>query len=150
MAVRPLKLPRPLLLSLRITVGLIFVLMGQWKIGHNEYAMGGRIGELFRFMETTGLWWDLVGWSQVVAGVLLITQRFASFAALVLFGITLNIAAVNLAFWPEFGTTMGLTAYALAALVLLLLHDLDRWQYVFWKQPPVVGGSAPPDGLSGS
>jgi hypothetical protein len=30
--------------------------MTAWKIGSNEYLMGGRIGERFTFMETTGLW----------------------------------------------------------------------------------------------
>jgi uncharacterized membrane protein YphA (DoxX/SURF4 family) len=135
---RPMKLPRSLAIFLRITVGLIFVAMGSWKVGSNEYHMGGRIGELFTFMESTGLWWDLVGWTQIVAGVLLMTQRFATFAAMVLFGVTMNVAAVNIAFWPEFATTMLLTAYAGVSLVLLLLHDLDRWEYIFWKHPPVL------------
>ena len=133
-----MKLPRFLLIFLRLTVGLIFVVMGLWKIGENEYSISGRVGELFTFMESTGLWWDLVGWTQVIAGVLLITQRFATVAALLLFGVTLNIAAVNIALWPEFGTTMTLTAYALVSLVLLLGHDLDRWQYIFWRQAPVL------------
>jgi uncharacterized membrane protein YphA (DoxX/SURF4 family) len=76
--IRPLKLHRALLVFPRVTVGLVFVLMGSWKIGQNEYRMGGRIGELFTFLETTGLWWDLVGWTQVMAGVLRITQRYAT------------------------------------------------------------------------
>jgi uncharacterized membrane protein YphA (DoxX/SURF4 family) len=138
MGVRPLKLPRPLNAFLRITVGLIFVMMAFWKIGDNHYSMGGRVGELFTFMESTGLWWDLVGWTQLVAGILLCIRRFATFATLVLFGVTMNIAAVNVSLWPEFGTTMLLTGYALIGLALLLLHDLDRWQYIFWKDPPVL------------
>lgn len=126
--------------------------MGSWKIGSNAYHMGGRVGELFTFMETTGIWWDLVGWTQVMAGILLITQRFATFGALVLFGVTVNIAAVNIALWPEFGTTVWLTAFAGGALFLLLLHDLDKWQYIFWRRPPVVVADGvvdrEPDGTS--
>jgi uncharacterized membrane protein YphA (DoxX/SURF4 family) len=147
MTIRPVKLPRALRIFLRVTVGVIFVLMGLWKVGENEYRIAGRIGELFTFMESTGLWWDLVGWTQIVGGALLITQRFATFAALLLFGVTLNIAAVNIAFWPEFGTTMALTVYAMIALAFLLLHDLDRWEYIFWKHPPVLASavaSTPP------
>jgi uncharacterized membrane protein YphA (DoxX/SURF4 family) len=143
MRIRPLKLPKLLLVFLRVTVGIAFVAMGSWKIGTNTYAMGGRVGELFSFMESTGLWWDLVGWTQVVAGAMLITQRFATVAALVLFGVSVNIAAVNIALWPAFGTTVWLTAYAAVSLALLLLHDLDKWQYIFWKQPPVL--AAPRD-----
>jgi uncharacterized membrane protein YphA (DoxX/SURF4 family) len=138
MMIRALKLPRGLRILLQVTTGLIFIFMGLWKVGDNQYAISGRVGELFTFMESTGLWWDLVGWTQIVGGTLLITQRFATFAALLLFGVTLNIAAVNIALWPEFGTTMLLTAYAMVSLGLLLMHDLDRWQYIFWKSPPVL------------
>jgi uncharacterized membrane protein YphA (DoxX/SURF4 family) len=144
MTIRPIKLPRALRIFLRVTVGVIFLLMGLWKVGDNEYSISGRVGELFTFMESTGLWWDLVGWTQIVAGALLITQRFATFAALLLFGVTLNIAAVNIALWPEFGTTMALTVYAMFALALLLLHDLDRWEYIFWKHPPVIASAVAP------
>jgi uncharacterized membrane protein YphA (DoxX/SURF4 family) len=81
-----------------------------------------------------GLRWDMVGWTQIVAGVLLVTQRFATVAALVLFGVTVNIAAVDIAFWPEFATTMTLTAFAGVSLSLLLLHDFDKWRFIFWKR----------------
>lgn len=140
MQLRPVKLPRVVLVVLRVTVGLLFMVMGSWKIGAQDfsYGDGDPVGELFAFMEATGLWWDLVGWSQVVAGALLVTQRFATVGALVLFGVTLNVAAVNVALWPAFGTTVWFTAYAFVALALLLLHDLDKWQYVFWKRAPTV------------
>lgn len=148
MVLQPLKLPRPVLIGLRVVVGLIFVAMGSWKIGSaaGDYQMGGRIGDLFNVLATVEMWWALIGWSQVVAGALLITQRFATVGALVLAGVTVNIVAVNLSFWPEFATTMSLTAFALVGLALLLLHDLDRWQYVFWKRPPVLASRpAPPE-----
>jgi uncharacterized membrane protein YphA (DoxX/SURF4 family) len=138
MSLKPVELPRPLHIFIRVTVGMIFMLMALWKIGDNHYAMGGRVGELFNSLEATGLWWDLVGWTQLLAGILLCTRRFTTPAALLLFGVTINIAAVNLSLWPEFGTTMVLTAYALLGLGILLLHDLDRWQYIFWKEPPVL------------
>jgi uncharacterized membrane protein YphA (DoxX/SURF4 family) len=140
---RSIKLPRAVLIFLRVTVGLIFIAMGTWKVGDNVYGMGGRIGELFTFMESMGLWWDMVGWTQIVAGVLLVTQRFATVAALVLFGVTVNIAAVNIAFWPEFATTMTLTAYAGVSLSLLLLHDFDKWRFIFWKHPPLLACDHP-------
>lgn len=143
MPLRPAKLPRAMVIGLRVTVGLIFIMMGMWKTGGYVYRMGGRIGELFTFMATIQPWWALVGWTQIIAGALLITQRFATVAALVLLGVTVNIVAVNVALWPEFGTTMYLTAYAFVGLVLLLLHDLDKWQYLFWKWPPIVVHSPP-------
>ena len=138
MTLRPVKLPRFVAVGLRVTIGLLFVLMGTWKIGDSEYQMGGRIGELFTFMGTLQPWWALVGWTQIVAGALLAAQRLVTVAALVLFGVAINVAAINLALWPEFGTTMLLTAYALVGLCLLLLHDLDKWQYLFWRRPPTM------------
>ncbi len=143
MSLRAVKLPRVVLVGLRVTVGLIFLMMGSWKVGTNEYRMGGRVGELFTFMESMGLWWDLVGCTQIIAALLLITQRFATVGALVLFGVTINIAAVNIALWPAFGTTVWLTAYAFVALTLLLLHDFDKWEYVFWKRAPFAPEAEP-------
>jgi uncharacterized membrane protein YphA (DoxX/SURF4 family) len=127
MSLHSLTLPKFVVISLRISVGLIFVLMGSWKVGSNEYSMGGRIGELFTFLATMDIWWRTIGWVQIGAGVMLITQRFATVGALILLGVAVNIALVNLALWPDFGTTMILTAYALVALTLLLWHDASRW-----------------------
>ena len=145
MTVRPLKLPRLVLVGIRIVVGLVFMMMGSWKIGREtgDYHMGGRIGELFNFLATVPVWWALIGWTQIVAGVLLVTQRFATVGALVLAGVTVNVIAVNLSFWPEFATTMYLSLVAAVGLALLLLHDLDKWQYVFWRRPPVVAAPDP-------
>jgi len=89
------------------------------------------VGPLFACLASADLWWRLVGWTQIGAGVALLVPRLATFAALVLLGVTVNIAVVNLALWPAFGTTMGLTAYALVALVLLVLHDAEKWRPVF-------------------
>lgn len=125
------RLPRPAVLGLRLSIGLIFVAMGTWKLGQPVYHMGGRVGELFTFLATLQPWWAMVGWTQIVAGVLLLVPRVATLAAVVLLGVTVNIAAINVALWPEFGTTMGLTAYALVGLVLLLWHDADRWRSLF-------------------
>lgn len=78
----------------------------------------------------------MLGLAQIAAGALLMTKRFAPLAALVLFAVTINIAAINVALWPDFGTTMLLTAYALAGLSLLLVHDRHAWM-------PLLRGPAP-------
>ncbi len=39
---------------------------------------------------------------------------------------------------------MMLTAYATVSLALLLLHDLDTWEYIFWKHPPVFASPFAP------
>lgn len=61
MPLRPLTLPRPVLVGLRVIIGLSFVGMGSWKIDGSVYQMGGRIGELFNVLATVPLWWNLIG-----------------------------------------------------------------------------------------
>jgi hypothetical protein len=43
---------------------------------------------------------------------------------------------------------MMLTAYATVSLALLVLYDLDTWEHIFWKRPPVFASPfapTPPD-----
>jgi uncharacterized membrane protein YphA (DoxX/SURF4 family) len=123
-------------IGLRVSIGVIFIAMGSWKFGQSSFQMGGRIGELFTFLSTLQPWWGMVGATQIGAGLLLMTPRFTTLAAAILFGVTVNIAAINIALWPDFGYTMTLTAYAFVGLVLLLLHDINRWRFLFWQPSP--------------
>lgn len=130
-----LRLPRAVHIGLRVSIGVIFIAMGSWKFGHASFQMGGRIGELFTFFSTLQPWWGMVGATQIGAGLLLMTPRFTTLAAAILLGVTVNIAAINIALWPDFGNTMTLTAYAFVGLTLLLLHDINRWRVLFGKSP---------------
>src|ERR1043165_269514 len=73
---------------LRYLIGGAFVIaaFGMGKFNNQELLISSPgvsieklepIQQFFRVMATSGLYWKFIGWSQVIAGVLLMTQRFA-------------------------------------------------------------------------
>ena len=67
----------------RYLVGGAFVFASLIKIkGHRftqvaDDAGGHSGGHFFEMMYQSGLYWQFLGWAQLVAGLLLLTQRFA-------------------------------------------------------------------------
>lgn len=83
----------------------------------------------FRVMAESGLYWNFIGWSQIIAGGLLMTQRFASFGAAMFFGIILNIFVITVSY--GFTGTPIVTGLMLLAVSFLLLWDIEKWQFLF-------------------
>jgi hypothetical protein len=126
-------------------------LSGPWTPGFSaeqlEFLarMGGEvrpIGELdpflqfWRVMFTSGLYWKFIGASQVLAGMLLMTQRFAKLGAAVFFAIILNIFVVTVAY--SFEGTPVITGLMLLAATYLLIWDLDSFQPLFRSHQRVL------------
>ena len=82
-------------------------------------------------MADSGLYWNFIGWSQVIAGGLLMTQRFAKLGALIFFGIILNIFVITVSY--GFQGTPVVTGLMLLATIYLLLWDLESLQYVLLR-----------------
>lgn len=89
------------------------------------------IQQFFRVMSDSGLYWKFIGWTQIVAGVLLITQRFARIGALIFFGMILNIFVITVAY--DFKGTPVVTGLMLMAVIYLLIWDANSLQYLFRK-----------------
>lgn len=53
------------------------------------------IGYYFEAMYQTGFYWNFLGWSQMLAALLLMTQRFATLGAVLFYPIILNIWLVT-------------------------------------------------------
>jgi hypothetical protein len=87
------------------------------------------IQQFFRVMMDSGLYWQFIGWTQIVAGALVMTQRFARLGALVFFGLILNIFVITVAF--EFTGTPVVTGLMLLATTYLLVWDLRAFQFLF-------------------
>ncbi|MFD2203089.1 hypothetical protein [Shivajiella indica] len=83
----------------------------------------------FRVMAESGLYWNFIGWSQIIAGGLLMTQRFASLGAAMFFGIILNIFVITVSY--GFTGTPIVTGLMLLAVCFLLLWDIEKWQFLF-------------------
>jgi hypothetical protein len=80
------------------------------------------IQQFFRVMTDSGLYWKFIGWSQIVTGILLMTQRFAKLGALIFFGLILNIFIITISY--DFKGTPLITGLMLLAASYLLLWDI--------------------------
>jgi hypothetical protein len=84
-----------------------------------EDAPLGSAMHFFEVLYQTGLYWQFIGWAQLLAGFLLMTQRYAKLGALVNFPILLNVFVITISM--EFGGTPLITGLMLAANVMLLI-----------------------------
>jgi hypothetical protein len=73
----------------------------------------------FEVLYQTGLYWQFIGWAQLLAGFLLMTQRYAKLGALVNFPILLNVFVITISM--EFGGTPFITGMMLLANAMLLI-----------------------------
>lgn len=97
------------------------------------------INTAFHYFETmyqSGIYWQFIGLGQLVAGVLLMTQRYAKLGALVYFPIITNIFVVTISY--EFSGTPIITGGMLLANIVLLLWEWGELKIFFnlpYQQP---------------
>ena len=91
------------------------------------------IGAFFEAMYQTGLFWNFIGATQVVAGALLLVPRFAHLGALLFLPVVVSINVVNLAL--GFGLTTVITFLMTLAVLYLLLWDYDRFRGLLTRRP---------------
>jgi hypothetical protein len=115
---------------LRYLIGGAFVFASLIKIkGHRFTTEDGSTAPLhsaWHFFETlyqSGLYWQFIGVAQLLAGLLLMTQRYARLGALLFLPIIANIFVITLSF--DFGFTPVITGLMLLANLLL----------VWWEGP---------------
>lgn len=90
----------------------------------------------FETLYQSGLYWQFLGWSQLVAALLLMTQRFATIGAILFLGIITNIVVITLSY--DFALTPLITVMILLATVLLLVWDLPCLRVLFGKPPIII------------
>ena len=115
---------------LRYLIGAAFVFASLIKIkGHRfttEDGLAAPLHSAWHFFETmyqSGLYWQFIGVAQLLAGLLLMTQRYARLGALLFLPIIANIFVITLSF--DFGLTPVITGLMLLANLLL----------VWWERP---------------
>jgi len=84
-----------------------------------EDAPLGSAMHFFEVLYQTGDYWQFIGWTQLLAGFLLMTQRYAKLGALVNFPILLNVFVITISM--NFGGTPLITGLMLAANLMLLI-----------------------------
>ena len=118
----------------RYLVGGAFVFASLIKIkGHRFTQMEGTVaghnpGYFFEMMYQSGLYWQFLGWAQLLAGLLLLTQRFALLGALGFVAVMANIFVITISY--DFGGTPVITGLMLLAGLLLLAWDWNRLRVV--------------------
>lgn len=123
---------------LRILIGFAFLPAGLKKVLGQPFtdpANHGRFHDFLHAFRETGAFYQSVGVLQLVASVLLMTQRFATLGAFVALPL---LTAIGAFCWSTAGvpTTTVVTLMWLGTLGLML-WDLDRWRGVL--QPSGAG-----------
>ena len=118
----------------RYLVGGAFVFASLIKIkGHRftqiaDTGEGHSVGHFFEMMYQSGLYWQFIGWAQLLAGLLLLTQRWALLGALAYLSIIANIFVITISY--DFAGTAIITGLMLLAGLLLLAWDWNRLRVV--------------------
>jgi hypothetical protein len=123
--------PQLFVIYTRYLLGGAFVFASFIKIkGHRFTSQSGAsepVDSAFHFFETiyqSGLYWKFIGLGQLVAGALLMTQRFAMLGAVINLPIILNVFIITISY--DFAGTPLITGMMLLANLFLLIWDWNR------------------------
>lgn len=132
----------------RYLIGGTFVFASIIKIkGERFTAASGAdapIASAWHFFETlyqSGLYWQFIGTAQFVAGMLLLTQRYARLGAVLFFPIILNIFIITLSY--EFAYTPVVTGMMLLATLALVLWEWDTLRVLVNQPAQPINGNLP-------
>jgi hypothetical protein len=134
--------PQIFIIYTRYLIGGAFVFASLIKIKGNRFT--SESGELnpinsaWHFFETlyqSGLYWKFIGIGQLVAGFLLMTQKYAKLGAIINLPIILNIFVITLSYY--FAYTPVLTGLMLIANLLLIIWDWNDLKILFNITPAI-------------
>lgn len=138
-------LPQICIVYTRYLIGGAFVFASLIKIkGHRFTTESGEmypIHSAWHFFETmyqSGLYWKFIGMGQLIAGLLLMTQRFSKLGALINFPIILNVFVITLSY--SFAYTPVVTGLMLLGNIWLILWEWNEIKIIFNLQPHIDTG----------
>jgi uncharacterized membrane protein YphA (DoxX/SURF4 family) len=117
----------------RYLIAFAFIPSGLKKIlgeRFTQMSIDTPIGFFFEALYQTGAYWNFIGWAQVSAAFLLMTQRFATLGAIFFFFIISNIWVITISL--NFSGTWIITSLMLLAVMLLLVWDGHKLKYMFY------------------
>lgn len=113
-----------IIIHLRYLVGFAFLPSGLIKVMGERFTQvstDNPIGYFFEALYQSGFYWNFLGLAQVVAGILLMTQRYALPGALMFFAILSNIWVITISL--SFTGTWIITSLMMIAVIILLIWD---------------------------
>jgi len=108
-----------------------FFIGGLRKVNGQPFANPGQEGPFFEFLDALHanlIYYEFIGWAQVISGALLITQRYATLGAVIHFPISLNIAIFTV--FSIGSLTPWIASLMCAGCLFLLLWDYPKWQHI--------------------
>lgn len=116
----------------RFLLAFAFIPSGMKKVLGQRFTNIGiehPIGFFFEALYRSGIYWNFIGWGQIFAALLLMTQRFSTLGNIIYFFIISNICFITLSM--HFTGTWVITSLMLFASTCLLLWDANKLQYIF-------------------
>lgn len=128
------------IIHLRYLVGFAFFPSGLVKLLGERFtriSTDHPIGYFFEALYQSGFYWNFLGLAQVTAGVLLMTQRFATLGALMFLAILTNIWIITISL--SFTGTWMITSLMMIAVLILVMWDQHKLLPIFnYKKSSVV------------
>lgn len=135
----------------RILLALAFIPTGMVKLLGERFTLMSPdtpVGGFFEAMYQTGFYWNFLGLSQVLAGVLLVLPWTSALGAAVTFPLVLNIFLITLS--VGFKGTPFVTGAMLLAATFLVCWDYHRFRPLLWPGAvPAPEGDATAGGVGG-
>lgn len=128
----------------RYLIGFAFIPSGLKKIMGERFtqiSIDNPIGFFFEALYRSGVYWNFIGWAQVIAALLLMTHRFATFGAICFFFIVSNIWVITISL--HFSGTWVITSLMLMAVIMLLVWDYHKLKYIFFGENYSLQNSPP-------
>lgn len=124
---------RLFVIYLRYLIGFAFIFASIIKIKGERFTSippTEPVGYFFEAMYQSGFYWNFLGWAQLIAGSLLMSQRFSTIGALAFFPIILNICLITISI--DFGSgTPVITTLMLLGTIFLILWDYKKLRILF-------------------
>lgn len=99
----------------------------------SESAAIHSLAHFFEAMYQAKMYWHFVGWGQLIAGFLLMSQVFSTLGAVAFFTIVLNIFIITLSF--ESTSIQIITSLMLLGTIYLLLWDWNKLKFIALTKP---------------
>lgn len=135
-------IPQLLLIYTRYLIGGAFVFASVVKLQGRRFTTIDGINEpinsawhMFETLYQSGLWWKFLGFGQIIAGFLLMTQRYAKLGALLFLPIISNVFVFTVSY--DFHGTPVITGLMLIANITLVLWDWDEIKILINKIPAI-------------
>ena len=120
------------IVHLRYLLGVAFIPSGYTKLIGNRFTQISTdhpIGYFFEGLYQSGFYYNFIGFAQLLAGFLIMTQRLATLGNLIYFSLIVNICIITISL--SFKGTWIITSLMLLASSVLLIWDYQKLKFIF-------------------